>query len=102
MQPYTRGTDAKGFATKLGNAAESLYTFVLHPGMDPTNNLAERTLRPGVIARKIRFGLRTAGGQKMVGTMASCIVTWRLRGYNVTDMIRDALVKKPGYTVICP
>ncbi len=39
----------------------------MHPGMDPTNNLAERTLRPGVIARKIRFGLRTSGGQKMFG-----------------------------------
>ena len=71
-----------GFATKLGNAAESFYTFVLHPGMDPTNNLAECTLRPGVIARKIRFELRTAGGQKMFGSMTSCIVTWHLLRYN--------------------
>ncbi len=45
-------------ATKIDNASKFLYTFTTHPGMDPTNNPAERTLRPGVIARKIRFGLQ--------------------------------------------
>ena len=61
------GVLTNSYATKLENASEFLYTFLMHPGMDPTNNLAERTLRPGVIARKIRFGLRTSGGQKMFG-----------------------------------
>ncbi len=89
-------------ATKIDNASEFLYTFTTRPGMDPTNNLAERTLRPGVIARKIRFGLRTKDGQKMFGNMLTCIETWRLRGCNVTDMIRDALVRNPGYVVVCP
>ncbi len=87
---------------KLGNASGFLYTFKLHQGMDPTNNLAERMLRPGVIACKIRFGLRTAGGLKMFGTISTCSITWRLQGHNVTDMIRDALIRNPGYVVICP
>ncbi len=55
-----------------------------------------------MIARKIRFGLRTKGGQKMFGTIMTCVGTWRLPGYNVMSMIRDALVKNPGYEIICP
>ncbi len=31
-------------------------TFLDHDGIDPTNNLAERQLRPAVIARKIFCG----------------------------------------------
>ena len=37
------------FATKLHRAAPNLYTFVNHPGMDPTNNEAERYMRPMTI-----------------------------------------------------
>ena len=42
------------FAVRLENAAPDLFTFIRHPGMDPTNNESERVLRKVVIHRKIR------------------------------------------------
>ena len=47
------------FGVTLGRAAPDLFTFLLHPGMGPTNNLAERSLRPSVIAKKIKHSLKT-------------------------------------------
>ena len=54
-----------------------------------------------MIARKIRFRLRTKGGLKTFGNISTCSVTWRLLERNVRGMIRDALVKSHGYEVIC-
>ena len=43
-----------GFAVRLENAAPDLFTFIRHPGMEPTNNESERMLRKVAIRRKIR------------------------------------------------
>lgn len=44
--------------------------FLDDPRVPPTNNLAERALRPLVVLRKITFGHRTsAGAQRMAGIM---------------------------------
>ncbi len=56
-----REAGCESFATKLENASEFLYTFILYPGMESTSNLAERILRPSVIARKIFQGLYRGG-----------------------------------------
>ncbi len=79
------------FATKLGNASEYLYTFVLYPGMEPTNNLAERMLRPSVIARKIFQGLRTMEGMEMFTVLMTCTMNWRAQGCNVSEMVAKTL-----------
>lgn len=50
----------KAFATKLANAVPFLFTFVNHPGVDPTNNESERMLRPIVISRKTGFRIASA------------------------------------------
>ena len=42
------------FGVTLQKAAPNLFTFLRHPGVDPTNNIAERVLRSVVIQRKIR------------------------------------------------
>jgi transposase len=34
----------------------ALWTFVEHPGIEPTNNAAEQALRPAVIWRRLSFG----------------------------------------------
>ena len=34
------------------------FTFIIHPGVEPTNNRAERALRPQVVLRKILGTLR--------------------------------------------
>ncbi len=38
---------------------EALWTFLDHPGIEPTNNAAERALRQSVIQRKISLGVQS-------------------------------------------
>ena len=67
------------FVTKLANTAPHLFTFLPHPHLEPTNNSAERMLRPVVISRKIRQGTRNKKGQKRLGMLLTCFLTWRRR-----------------------
>lgn len=80
------------FGRTLSNAAPNLFTFLLYPGMEPTNNLAERSLRPSVIARNIRHALKTAEGMRMFSVLMTCIMTWRARGQSISQMIRNRLL----------
>ena len=57
------------FSPRLENAVQDLFTFIRHPGMEPTNNESERMLRKVVIHRKIRQKLVTVGGKIMFGTI---------------------------------
>jgi hypothetical protein len=47
---------------RLWKQRNHLLVFLDHPGVDPTNNLAERQLRPAVIARKLSCGNKTLAG----------------------------------------
>jgi hypothetical protein len=55
-------------------------TFVEHPEVSPTNNLAEQALRPLVILRKLTFGSRTRAGAKRLGRMMTVIETAKRQG----------------------
>lgn len=48
--------DVRNLASALFQHGERLFTFVDTPGVEPTNNSAERALRTGVQWRKICFG----------------------------------------------
>jgi len=55
------------------------------------NNLAERDLRPSVIARKVSFGSITDAGAKVRSTLTTVAATIKKRGGDVGDRIKDAL-----------
>ena len=59
-----------------------LFTFVTEPGVPPTNNAAERSLRHLVIMRKISGGTRSPQGTATKMTLASLFGTWRAQGRN--------------------
>lgn len=48
---------------------EALWTFVDYANIEPTNNAAERALRPAVIWRKLSFGSQSAQGSRFVERM---------------------------------
>ena len=50
---------------------DALWTFVRVAGVEPTNNAAERAIRPGVLWRKGRFGTQSARGSRFVEAMMS-------------------------------
>ena len=68
-----------------------LFTFLYHDGIDPTNNLAERQLRPAVIHRKLSCGNRTEKGAEAWQVNASMVQTLTQRGLDLNQSINDAL-----------
>ena len=57
-----------------------LFAFVRVDGLSPDNNLAERSLRPLVIHRKISGGTRSATGTATRMALATLFGTWQARG----------------------
>ncbi|MFC1482351.1 IS66 family transposase [Myxococcota bacterium] len=69
----------------------ALWTFVEHEGVEPTNNLAERTIRPYVLWRKVSFGTQSDRGNRFVERMLTVSATCRLQQRNVLDYLTDAI-----------
>ncbi|MEO7020500.1 MAG: IS66 family transposase [Ktedonobacteraceae bacterium] len=59
-----------------------LFVFVAIPGVPAHNNLAERSVRPLVIARKISGGSRSPKGSDTRMGLASLFGTWMAQGLN--------------------
>ena len=76
--------DAERIVAMLDRDKRSLFTFVEHDGVEPTNNRAERALRYVVLLRKI-FGQIKGGRRSMErwAHLASCVRTWRAQGKSV-------------------
>ena len=62
-------------------------TFMDHPGVSPTNNLAEQALRALVILRKLTFGSRTQAGARRLGRMMTVIETAKRQGQRVVKFL---------------
>jgi transposase len=82
-EPFV-GTDApqRTLCQRVLKYSHELFTFVENRLVPPTNNLAERTLRPYVIARKVWGGTRSEQGSIDAMRRASLVLTWRARGRN--------------------
>jgi transposase len=80
-----------GLCKALLKREKALWRFVTTPEVEPTNNFAERMLRPAVIWRKKSFGSHSLGGCRYVERMLSVIQTLRLRGVNVLDYLSAAV-----------
>lgn len=59
---------------------DKLFTFLRVQGVEPTNNHAERSLRPMVIMRKISFGTRSPAGSQSHSVLLSLLDTARRQG----------------------
>ena len=76
---------------KISNGFEHWLTFVLHPGVEPTNNRAERALREHVVLRKILGTLRNEKGTSIHETIMTVLATWEQDGLNKLQMLRSCL-----------
>lgn len=70
---------------------DELFPFVVVPGLPADNNLAERSLRPLVIMRKISGGTRSRQGTITRLTLASMFHTWAARNLNPFEECLSAL-----------
>jgi transposase len=80
-----------GLSQELLTWWEALWTFVTHPGVEPTNNAAERALRPAVIWRKQCFGTQSDAGSRFVEWILSVVTTCRQQGRNVWEVLTAAV-----------
>jgi transposase len=101
-----RGVDcgvkkARFFCRNIAKVYDALWTFARVEGIEPTNNHAERMLRPAVIWRKKCFGSHSAGGCRYAERMLSVIQTLRLRGRGVLAFLTEA-VRAHRHTLPAP
>lgn len=68
---------AGGLCRALLTLWPALWTFVTVPGVEPTNNAAERAIRPAVLWRRGSFGSQSAAGAEFVARMLSVAATCR-------------------------
>jgi transposase len=60
---------------------------VRHEGVEPTNNAAERAIRPGVLWRKGRFGTQSPEGSRFVEAMMTVVTTLKPQHRPVLDYL---------------
>ena len=67
-----------------------LWTFVHVEGLDPTNNLGERQVRPGVIWRKMSFGAQSEAGSRFAERIMTVVSTLKQQRRNALDYLTEA------------
>jgi transposase len=68
----------------------ALWTFVRQPGIEPTNNHAERLVRHGVLWRRSSHGTDSEAGSRFVERILTTVSTLRLQRRNVVDYLSEA------------
>ncbi len=95
---YTDPDNAR-LAKRLRKQREHLLRFLDHDGVDATNNLAEREIRPAVIARKLSAGNRTEAGAEAHAVLAGVLRTCRRQGRDILGALSTLLRHGPGHLV---
>lgn len=80
-----------GTCKKILQVEPALWTFVGHPEVPPTNNLAERALRPFVIWRKLSFHTQAKRGDQFIERILTVVETCRRQGKPVAPYLTSVL-----------
>jgi transposase len=78
---------AAGLCRQLQKWWPALWTFARVDGVEPTNNGAERALRPAVLWRKGRFGCDGEAGRRFAEWLLTVVATCRQEGRRVLDLL---------------
>jgi transposase len=79
-----------GMSSEILKLRLALWTFVDEEGVEPTNNAAERAIRPAVLWRKGSFGTDSVAGSRFAERVLTAVATIRLRGGNVLGYLTSA------------
>ena len=69
----------------------AMWLFVTTEGVEPTNNAAERAIRPAVIWRRTSFGSQTQAGSTFVARIVSVVATLKSQQRNVLEFLTHAV-----------
>lgn len=97
--PTTAGVCREGL-----KVSDALWTFVRVEGLAPTNNVAERAIRPGVLWRKGSFGTQGAPGARCVEAMMTVVTTLKQQQRTVlaymTAACQAAYTRRPAPSLL--
>jgi transposase len=88
--PRTQAGDC-AIQNRIGKRRESILTCLDEPAAEPTNNRAERDLRPAVIARKVSCGNKTEAGKRSFEVLRSVASSCTKRGHDVVSYLAGLL-----------
>jgi len=94
-RPLTQLGDIR-VRNRLAKRRAHLLTCLYDLHADPTNNAAERSLRPAVIARKVSCGNKTDRGRRTWEILASLGATMHQRGVEFIDYLAGAMAIAPA------
>ena len=80
-----------GMCKPLYDHRDWLWTFLDVEGVEPTNNVSERALRPAVIWRKLSFGTQSASGSRFVETILTVVETCHRQSRNSFEYLTAAI-----------
>jgi transposase len=80
----------EGTCREILKRRQALWPFVQVEGVEPTNNTAERSIRPGVQWRKSSFGTQSEAGSRFVESMLTVVTTLKQQNRNVLDYLTAA------------
>ena len=97
----TAAGEAKMLLDRIDAEYNVLSYFLMHPGIEPTNNHAERTIRPAVILRKTMYGSASFGGETYMERLLSLRLTCNLQSVSFYETLKSAMTyhfdgKKPN------
>jgi transposase len=84
--------DARRIGKRMRKFRTELTAFLWDKNLEGTNNIAERALRPVVVARKISGGSRSDDGAEAFAKLASLLRTAGQQGQNLLSTIKAMLV----------
>lgn len=70
----------------------AFWLFIREEGVEPTNNDAERAIRPAVIWRRTSFGSDSAAGSLFVSRLLSVVSTLNCQQRSVLDFLVDSVI----------
>lgn len=82
--------------SRLWKQRDHLFTFLERPEVPATNNLAERQLRPAVIARKVSCGNKTDPGATAWARLTSLAATCEQTGVSFIESIAQRMTLHPA------
>lgn len=92
VEDYQHQTNTLGsLCSELVKFWGALWTFVPVPGVEPTNNAAERALRPAVLWRKGCYGTQSEGGSRFVERMLTVSTTCQQHNRPLLPYLVDAI-----------
>lgn len=82
-------TKTKATCGNFLNRFKDMWLFVYKEGVEPTNNAAERSLRFGVIWRKLSYGTQSEVGERFVERVMTVVMTLKIQAQNSFNYFTD-------------